>query len=102
VVQQKGYVLYVYCKNGTTPCKTPISSSKWPPMIAYHNPVAGKGISQKHLGTTTINGQKVVTYFGQPLYRYSGDKKPGQARGEAKGNRYVLTQFGQPQPPSGY
>jgi predicted lipoprotein with Yx(FWY)xxD motif len=105
VGQQKGYTLYAYCTFGSAGevCKAGHSARMWPPMIAYHTPVAGPGINAKKLGTKKINGKKIVTYYGQPLYRYNGDKKPGQTNGEAKGNHwFVLTQFGQPQPKNGY
>jgi ribosomal protein L27 len=72
-------------------------------MIAYHKPVAGPGVNPKKLGTKKINGKSVVTYYGDPLYRYKGDTKPGQTNGEAKNHTwYAVTQFGQPQTPPGY
>jgi predicted lipoprotein with Yx(FWY)xxD motif len=106
LAQQRGYTLYVFCSGVPTNCKKGRSSRMWPPMIAYHHPVAGPGIKQSKLGTKTINGKKIVTYYGQPLYRYKRDTRPGQTRGEAKpmgnGGWYVVTQFGQPQPKGGY
>jgi predicted lipoprotein with Yx(FWY)xxD motif len=102
VGQQKGFALYIYCTFGSNGevCKKGHTSKKWPPMIAYHTPVAGPGINKKKLGTKTINGKKIVTYYGQPLYRYSGDKKPGQVRGEGKaqgaGQWWKVSAFGQP------
>jgi predicted lipoprotein with Yx(FWY)xxD motif len=104
--QQKGYTLYVYCHGAANICTGGHSSSQWPPMLAYHHPVAGHGINQKKLGTKKIHGHRVVTFWGKPLYRFKGDKKPGQARGEAKqqgnGAWYVVSQFGQPLPPGQY
>jgi predicted lipoprotein with Yx(FWY)xxD motif len=104
--QQKGYVLYVYCPGTGSNCKKGRSSSMWPPMIAYHAPVAGPGINATKLGTKKINGKKIITYYGQPLYRYKGDKKPGQSNGEARqqgnGAWYVVGRSGDPRPASSY
>ena len=104
--QQKGYALYVYCSGANNNCKKGASGSNWYPMIAYHKPTAGAGINKRKLGTKKIGSHSVVTYYGQPLYRYKGDTKPGQTNGEAKpqgnGGWYVVSQFGQPLPPSGY
>lgn len=106
LAQQKGFTLYVFCSGAGDNCKKGRSSRKWPPMIAYHHPVAGKGINKKKLGTKKIHGKKIVTYYGQPLYRYKKDKKPGQTRGEGKpqgnGGWYIVSSFGQPLPPSKY
>jgi len=106
LAQQKGYTLYVFCSGASNNCKKGHTSSKWPPMIAYHSPIAGKGVNQKKLGTKKIHGKKVVTYYGQPLYRFKGDKKPGQSKGEARtqgnGGWYVVSPLGQPLPPSRY
>ncbi|HZU59832.1 MAG TPA: hypothetical protein VE983_02635 [Solirubrobacteraceae bacterium] len=103
LAQQKGYTLYVYCSGAADKCNTGKSSGLWPPMIAYHKPVAGSGVNQSKLGTKTINGKKVVTYYGNPLYRYKGDTKAGQTNGEGKNHTwYVVSQFGQPITPPGY
>jgi predicted lipoprotein with Yx(FWY)xxD motif len=100
--QQKGYTLYAFCSGASKhPCRKGRTSSKFSPMLAYHTPLAGRGIKKKKLGTRKINGKKVVTYYGSPLYRYKGDKKPGQIKGQGKsqgsGAWWVLTQYGQPQ-----
>jgi predicted lipoprotein with Yx(FWY)xxD motif len=104
--QQSGYTLYVYCSGLSNTCKKGRSSPEWPPMIAYHHPVAGKGINQKKLGTKLLNGRKVVTYYGQPLFRYRGDKKPGQDNGQAKqqgnGAWYVVSRLGHALPVPSY
>jgi predicted lipoprotein with Yx(FWY)xxD motif len=104
--QQKGFALYVFCSGAANNCKRGRSEAKWSPMIAYHRPVAGKGVKQRKLGTKRINGKKVVTYYGEPLYRYKGDRRPGQTSGEQKlaggGAWYVVSQFGQPLPRTGY
>lgn len=100
--QQRGYSLYTYCSPAN--CRTGHSSSMFRPMIAYHQPVAGPGVKQSKLGTKRIRGEKVVTYYGEPLYRYKGDRKPGQYNGQAtqqgKGAWYLIDKYGQPQLPA--
>jgi predicted lipoprotein with Yx(FWY)xxD motif len=53
-----------------------------------------------------IKGERVVTYYGDPLYRFRGDRKPGQTRGEGKadgnGGWYLISKIGQPVSPGGY
>lgn len=106
--QQKGFALYIFCTFGAkgNVCTSGHSGTNWSPMIAYHKPVAGTGIKQSKLGTKTIGGHKIVTYYGQPLYRYKGDTKPGQTKGEGKsqgsGGWYVVSKFGQALAPNGY
>jgi len=46
-------------------------------------PTAGAGISTSKLSTVKRpDGRTQVTYAGFPLYRYSGDKKPGDVKGQ--------------------
>ncbi len=57
----------------------------WPPLIIPRGtkPTAGPGISKSKLATITRpDGRTQVTYYGMTLYRYSGDRKPGQTSGE--------------------
>ncbi len=46
----------------------------WPPVLTKGDPVAGKGIDAKGLGTTKRDdGSTQITYRGQPLYYYAHD-----------------------------
>ncbi|HZT92308.1 MAG TPA: hypothetical protein VFA05_09740 [Gaiellaceae bacterium] len=55
----------------------------WPPLTTTSRRVAGVGVKAALLGTTKRrDGTLQVTYAGHPLYRYVGDKKPGQTSGE--------------------
>jgi predicted lipoprotein with Yx(FWY)xxD motif len=57
----------------------------WPPLVLKlgAKPQAGPGVSKLKLGTIRRpNGRLQVTYNGFPLYRFSGDLKPGQVNGE--------------------
>jgi predicted lipoprotein with Yx(FWY)xxD motif len=48
----------------------------WPPVLTDGDPVAGKGIDQRLLGTTERDdGSTQVTYDGQPLYYYIDDPR---------------------------
>ena len=50
----------------------------WPPVFANGKPVAGRGVRERLLGTTTRrNGRKQVTYDGNPLYYYAHEG-PGE------------------------
>ena len=58
------------------PCTT-----AWPPLTAT-SVVAKGGVRRHELGTVTRNGVTQVTYFGQPLYGFVGDKAPRDVNGE--------------------
>ena len=52
----------------------------WPPVLTKGEPVAGKGLKQKLLGTTERkDGSTQVTYGGHPLYFYV-DEGPGEVK----------------------
>ena len=54
-----------------------------PSVTAFKGkPTAGGGVKASLLGTTRRKSGVQVTYNGHPLYHFSGDKKPGDARGE--------------------
>ncbi|MFE7571932.1 hypothetical protein ACFU76_34105 [Streptomyces sp. NPDC057539] len=56
----------------------------WPPLLVSGKPEAGTGgVKADLLATTTRdNGAKQVTYNGHPLYRFTGDHKPGDTNGQ--------------------
>jgi predicted lipoprotein with Yx(FWY)xxD motif len=54
----------------------------WPPLLATGRLIARGGVRQAGLGTVTRNHVKQVTYFGRPLYGFSGDGAAGQKNGE--------------------
>lgn len=103
-----GYALYVFCPGTSSDC-TGHSSSTRPPLVASGKVVAasGSGINASKLGTRKLsNGQLQVTYYGQPLYLYKGDTKPGQVTGEdknqANGVWLLISNQGRAVPPSVY
>lgn len=86
LVTSAGMSLYHYTpdKKGTIKC-TAACAQFWPPLVvkAGAKATAGAGISKSKLSTVKRpDGRTQVTYAGFPLYRYSGDKKPGDVKGQ--------------------
>ncbi|HZO96685.1 MAG TPA: hypothetical protein VFB42_04870 [Gaiellaceae bacterium] len=87
VVSSNGRTLYHYTDEakGRIDC-TGACAKLWPPLLvrAGSKPVAGRGVARAKLGVVKRpEGTFQVTYGGFPLYRFSGDTKPGLAKGEA-------------------
>jgi predicted lipoprotein with Yx(FWY)xxD motif len=90
VVDSRGRTLYLF-KKDTGP-KSRCSGScavAWPPLLVTGRPVAGTGVKGSKLSTTRrSDGKTQVVYNRHPLYRFVGDKKPGNTNGQG------LTAFG--------
>jgi predicted lipoprotein with Yx(FWY)xxD motif len=102
------HTLYVFVQ-GTSSKGSAHSQAGWPALTASGRVVAAQGshINAKKLSTRKLsNGKHQVTYYGQPLYTFTGDKKAGQTKGEAKststGTWVVISTTGRPVPPPGY
>jgi predicted lipoprotein with Yx(FWY)xxD motif len=82
-------------------------ASAWPPLVVAKGAKlrAGAGVASASLGTARRpDGRRQVTYAGVPLYRYAGDKKAGDAKGEGVGGMwFAVTPAGAaaPAPPAG-
>jgi predicted lipoprotein with Yx(FWY)xxD motif len=103
------YTLYVFCSGTETTHCTGGKSSSFPALIAHGRVVAASGshIKSSKLGTRRLsNGQHQVTYYGQPLYLYKGDKRTGKTNGEEKatsqGSWFVISVSGRPLANGGY
>jgi predicted lipoprotein with Yx(FWY)xxD motif len=84
-------------------------TKRWIPLWAKGRIVAVRGshVNGKKLGKfRRRSGSWQVTYYGQPLYRYTGDTKPGQTKGHYKyqfgGSWYAIDDNGSPAPPPDY
>jgi predicted lipoprotein with Yx(FWY)xxD motif len=80
LVDGHGRTLYLFTRDrgGKSRCYGDCAAV-WPPQFAHGDQVAGAGLDQSKLGTTTRRGgAKQVTYAGHPLYYYVSDRKPGQ------------------------
>ena len=90
LVDQGGMTLYHFIreKAGHIRC-TGGCASVWPPLLvgAAGKAFAGLGINRLRLGKVRRpDGRMQVTYAGLALYRFSGDTKPGDAKGQGFGH----------------
>jgi predicted lipoprotein with Yx(FWY)xxD motif len=99
------HTLYYWCPGTSTRCANPHSASSWPPLIARGRLVAAahSGVNGHKLGSLRLKGgQRQVTYYGQPVYLYKGDRKPcavnGEDRVSGNGSFFVITTSGRPEP----
>ncbi|HEY6550929.1 MAG TPA: hypothetical protein VIY71_07000 [Solirubrobacterales bacterium] len=83
IVDSKGLTLYDFHKDkGTTSACYGGCAKVWPPLTTEGNPQVGEGAMASKLGTTKRkDGTLQVTYAGHPLYTYTADTKPGDAKG---------------------
>jgi len=95
VVDDKGFTLYFY-KNDSTATSTCVGAcaTAWPPATASGTPTAGTGVTGTLTATTRPDGSTQLVLGpatageglgGHPLYRYSGDTKPGDVSGQGIG-----------------
>ena len=88
LVNGSGMTLYMLTseKGGTLTCTDENGCTKvWPDTelpSGVAAPIAGTGIDASKLSTIKgPSGSLYITYAGWPLYTYSGDTGPGQAKG---------------------
>ncbi len=102
--------LYTLSFDGTnmTTCTGPCSAL-WPPLLTSGRAMAGRGVSQRLIGTLRRpDGTLQVSYRGHPVYRFAFDlgagAAPGLTNGEylidaaASGVWYTVTPRGTPDP----
>ncbi len=99
LVDASGRTIYRYTpdRKGVNTC-TGQCATYWPALLvkATAKPVAGAGVNKALLGTIkAAHGMRQVTYAGFPLYRYKGDSKAGQLKGQGTdGSWYVVNAKG--------
>jgi predicted lipoprotein with Yx(FWY)xxD motif len=84
LADSEGHVLYAFSKDTSEASACEGACAKaWPPLLVEEGePEPSNGASAARLGTITRgDGTHQVTYAGHPLYTYSGDDQPGQAKG---------------------
>jgi len=88
-----GMTLYTFKTDATTPGKSACNGScagTWPALTASSIPTAVNGASGMFASITRDDGAKQLTYNGQPLYHYAGDKSPGQTNGDGIGGVWFV------------
>ena len=99
LVDSQGRTLYLFQKDtGTKSACTGECATDWPPLEAG-KPTEGTGVNASLVGTTKrSDGEAQVTYNGHPVYRFKGDKNPGDTNGEGLnafgGGWYALSASG--------
>jgi predicted lipoprotein with Yx(FWY)xxD motif len=81
-----GLTLYRFDKDTNQPPTSACEGAclqSWIPLLVDGSPLPGTGIDGALLGTLTrTDGTNQATLKGWPLYRFVGDKAPGEANGE--------------------
>ena len=64
----------------------------WPPLLAVHGApatAADSAVQKKMIGSfTRRDGTTQITYNGRPLYYYTGDRAPGDTKGQDLTDRF--------------
>ena len=108
LVDGQGRTLYLWdADHGPRSTCTAACAQAWPPLTTTGAPKASGAVKSSLLGTATrADGSREVTYAGHPLYRFSGDSRPGQTNGEGLkafgAEWYVLSPAGKKVEKAGY
>jgi predicted lipoprotein with Yx(FWY)xxD motif len=85
LVDSEGRTLYAFSGDeGGAPTCEGACAKTWPPLLDENGePQPSNGTGAARLGTVErADGTTQVTYAGHPLYSFSGDKLPGEAKGD--------------------
>lgn len=93
VTDAKGWVLYRFDKDKASPSKSTCvgdCAKLWPPLLA-DDTLELNGLSASKVDTVErADGGLQVTIGGWPVYRYIGDKKPGDWKGQNVGGTWFV------------
>jgi predicted lipoprotein with Yx(FWY)xxD motif len=91
VVTSNGFTLYRFDKDSSKPSSTACVGAcarTWPPVLGDGLPVT-EGLPPNMVGTVgRPDGTQQLTFNGWPLYRFSKDAAPGDAKGEGVGGTW--------------
>ena len=98
LVDANGMTLYLNTQDtATTSSCTGSCAATWPPFTSTGSAKAGTGVQASQLGTLMVGTTDQVTYYGHPLYTYSGDTAAGDPPGQAVGGVwFAVSTTGQP------
>jgi predicted lipoprotein with Yx(FWY)xxD motif len=98
IVDQNGCAIYL--NTSDSPNSTTVDQSEESTWIPVRAPaqVSGAGLDQAKVGTfTRPDGERQATYAGHQLYRFAGDRAPGEAKGQGVDDTFFLVgQNGEP------
>ncbi|HYN95067.1 MAG TPA: hypothetical protein VES42_14555 [Pilimelia sp.] len=93
VTDQDGWTLYRFDNDTADPPQSNCNDKcekVWPPAYTDGNPVV-EGVDESLVGTVTrADGTRQLTIDGWAVYRYAGDKKPGQWKGQGVGGTWYV------------
>nr|WP_187398878.1 hypothetical protein [Micromonospora sp. WP24] len=93
VTDEKGWVLYRFDNDSADPPSSNCvdkCAAVWPPALTDGDPQLS-GVAADDVGTITRqDGTRQLTLAGWPVYRYIGDKKPGQWKGQGVGGTWFV------------
>ncbi|MDI6103218.1 hypothetical protein QLQ12_31880 [Actinoplanes sp. NEAU-A12] len=96
VQDEDGFVLYRFDEDEDSPAKSNCNgdcAKVWPPALTGNGEPKLDGVDESLVGTVTrADGTKQLTLKGWPLYRYIGDKKAGQWKGQNVGGKWFVIQ----------
>jgi predicted lipoprotein with Yx(FWY)xxD motif len=79
LTNSKGFTLYSFAPDTSTTSKcNGTCAQSWPPVTG---PVTGTGVTGTFGTITRSDGSTQATFDGHPLYTFTGDTAPGQAKG---------------------
>jgi predicted lipoprotein with Yx(FWY)xxD motif len=84
LVDSKGRTLYLfgYDTKDATRCSGDCATN-WPPATSSATPKVGSGVSKGKLKVIRrSDGSRQLSYAGHPLYRFKGDSKTGDVKGQ--------------------
>jgi predicted lipoprotein with Yx(FWY)xxD motif len=84
LVDSKGRTLYSFGADtkDTSRCSGACATN-WPPAASPKKPTVGQNVSASSLKVIKRgDGSRQLSYAGHPLYRFVGDKKPGDVTGQ--------------------
>ncbi|GGM35303.1 hypothetical protein ACFFX1_44060 [Dactylosporangium sucinum] len=91
VTDWKGWTLYRFEKDAPKPSKSNCEGEclkQWP-AVPYAENMKIEGVDQKLIGKITRgDGSLQLTINGWPAYRFAGDAKPGDAKGQGVGGTW--------------
>jgi predicted lipoprotein with Yx(FWY)xxD motif len=91
LVDGHGGTLYAFLDdtNGVSSCNDECAT-KWPPLVLDGSVRVGDGVTSAFGTTTRADGTVQLTAAGHPLYRFSGDRRPGDVKGQNVGGKWFV------------